>query len=35
MSISKRWLDLFSTGGLSGLNDAAAENIQYWNEEFT
>lgn len=35
LPISTRWLNVFSSGGLSGLDKAATQNVQYWNEEFT
>jgi len=33
--IATRWLKVFATGGLADLPNAATENVQYWNEEFT
>lgn len=35
MPIAQRWLDVFSTDGLDGLDNTVTENVQYWNEEFT
>lgn len=33
--IASRWLNVFATDGLAGLDMATTEDVQYWNEEFT
>jgi hypothetical protein len=35
LPVATRWLNAFATDGLEGLESAATENVQYWNEEFT
>ena len=35
LPVATRWLDVFSTGGRYDLPNAATEDVQYWNEEFT
>lgn len=35
LPIATRWLNVFSTGGRHDLPNAATENVQFWNEEFT